>query len=114
MHGVEFGFLHGIVSCCIEATFTLRFEGDFHLFERSATKKPKLHAQKIGDYALIGDCETAALVGRNGSIDWLCWPSFFGTCVLRRASGYGGPWLLEDRAEAAAEVQHAPLPPGYP
>lgn len=55
----------------------------------------------LEDYALIGDGETAALVGRNGSIDWLCWPRFdSGACFAALLGGRDhGRWLLAPAGE---------------
>lgn len=56
---------------------------------------------RIEDYALIGDCQTGALVARDSSIDWLCFPRFdAGACFTALlGTPEHGRWLLNPAGE---------------
>ncbi|HZA56387.1 MAG TPA: glycoside hydrolase family 15 protein [Candidatus Udaeobacter sp.] len=71
-------------------------------------KKSSNHEYAIKDYALIGNCETAALINPDGGIDWLCLPafdspSFFGALLDREK---GGQFLIRPACSYRVEREY--------
>ena len=66
--------------------------------------------RRIEDYALLGDCRSAALVSKEGSIDWLCFPRFDSAACFSRLVGEpeNGRWLLAPADEYRSERAYRP------
>lgn len=63
----------------------------------------------IADYALLSDCQSAALVSRAGSIDWLCFPRFDGDAVFARLlDEEGGHWSVQPEGDARVSRRYLP------
>src|ERR1051326_8642401 len=81
-------------------------DGTFYRAEVNFRRLPffAFMALRIEDYAMIGDCQTAALVGKDGSIDWLCFPRFDSPACFAALLGTPehGRWKIAPTGEMQA------------
>src|SRR6202046_4832819 len=72
------------------------------------TKELEMSTTPIADYALLSDRHSAALIGRDGSVDWLCFPRFDSPSIFGRLLGdEAGHWSI--RATGKTEVTRRSL-----
>src|SRR3954467_5258878 len=63
----------------------------------------------IGEYGLLADCNSAALVGRHGAIDWLCLPRYDSDAIFARIlDPDGGHWSIRPAGEYTVERRYVP------
>ncbi len=67
-------------------------------------------SKPIEDYAMIGDGGTAALIARDGSVDWLCWPRFDSDACFAALLGDDshGVWRIAPTSEAMITRRYLP------
>lgn len=67
-------------------------------------------APAIGDYGIIGDCQSAALVSRDGALDWLCWPRFDSPAIFAGILDLerGGRWIISPRIDCPSSRRYIP------
>ena len=75
-----------------------------------ARRCPEASWPQIQDYGIIGDCRSAALISRTGSIDWLCWPRFDKPSIFAALldRDRGGHWRISPASAATITRRYIP------
>src|SRR4051812_9300348 len=77
--------------------------------DNAVTATPDARSVPIADYGLLADCNSAALVSRAGSVDWLCLPRYDSPAIFTRLLGRdGGHWSIRPAGEFESEHRYLP------
>src|SRR5947209_8295797 len=80
-----------------------------HPGPHSETIAPTSHFREIAEYGLLADCNSAALVDRDGSISWLCLPRYDSPAVFARIlDPAGGHWSIAPTQRYRTERRYLP------